>query len=173
MSDRPAPSGEARDHDEGFIHFEVGGKTDELWGELRKKFIKALHALLDSTIDFKRRTTVREEAKEFSSALLEYARQKLAKAGYENVLMDAQVQVLYAEREKKRAETRKVDAEARAIEHETAVKELKHCLMLTKAMLIGEDGQEALLLGKQVGEFLETIKEIESEVRPPKEVSEA
>lgn len=144
---------------EGILRIDVVGKSPDTWSSLRSKLLAAIGKVLDSVIDPEHGTTVREEAKKFTSALLDHARARLAKAGLENEKIEAEVAKLYAECESISADARKKHAEAEATEFETAVKRLKLALELTKAMLIGEPGEEAIVFGNQVQALLGVLSE--------------
>lgn len=139
---------------------DVRGKEPNLWKNLRPKLIEKIQKFLDTTMDHERGTTIQEEAKQFTSALLDFARNKLAREGVEVQKIEAEVSEIYAKRVKSLAEADKVSAEAAAIRQRTATKELCTMLAMTRAMLVGEEGEEALLLGKQINEFLGLVREL-------------
>jgi hypothetical protein len=139
---------------------DVRGKKPALWEGLRPKLIAKISAMLDTTIDHQRGTSIGEEAKQFTSALLDYARNKLAREGAEVQKIEAEISEIYANRTRSLAESAKLDAEAEAQRFQTARKELCMALALTKAMLVGEIGEEALLLGKQIDAFLDVVREL-------------
>ncbi|MBK7391133.1 MAG: hypothetical protein IPI23_19310 [Bacteroidetes bacterium] len=58
---------------------------------------------------------------------------------------------------------KKLHAEAKAIEFDTALKKLKLSLKLTKALIVGKEGQEAIVITKQIDTFLEAIEAFTSE----------
>jgi len=143
-----------------FLRIDVRGKSAKLWKGIRQKLIGAIGRVLDSVIDVQQNTTVREESRRFTSALLEHARERLAKAGLENDKIEGEIYKLYAEREKALAEAHKTKVEGDNIAFELSVKQLRLALGATKAILIGEEGQEALLLGQQIDTFLEILREL-------------
>lgn len=146
-----------------FIKVEVQGKDSLLWGNLQPKLMEAIHHFLDTVIDHKNDSTIREEAQKFTSALLDYGKQKLQKAGLENEKIIAEVNLMYSQREKEIAETRKLHAEAASIELNTSMKKLKLGLIGMKAMMIGNAGEEEFIFLKHIDEFISVIREIESE----------
>jgi hypothetical protein len=142
------------------LRVDVRGKSQELWAGLRSKLMAKVQEVLNSTLDHKRGTTVREEAREFTAALLDFAKAKLQMPVVEVEKAAAEVAKLYAERQKELAEADKIHAEADAIRLETNIRELTLTLALTKAMLVGEPGEEAVLLGRQVDAFLEAVRDL-------------
>lgn len=140
-----------------YLKEETAGKSPELWNSLREKVLQAVHNFLDITIDGVDNKTIREEAKEFSHALLKYGKDKLEKAGLENDKILAEIDLLYSQKEKALAEARKLNAEAQKAEFENAVRQLQLSLKMTKVMLVGEPGGEALILVKSVEQFIKIL----------------
>jgi len=122
-----------------------------------------INKFLDSTIDFEKRTSVRDEAKKLVSLTLNFAEEKLKKPGIENQKMLAEVDEIYSNIEKNKAEVKKIYAEASSIELETALKKLKLALKLSKALMIGKEGNECIIINKQIDAFLEAIEAYTSE----------
>ena len=144
-----------------YVQFDVSGKDQLLWQKLRPKLIQALSDFLDTVVDYEKGSTIREEAKKISTALLNHAKARLAHAGYENEKLEAEVEYLYAQAEREYAEARKQRAEASALEFATSVRKLRLILGGTKAMLVGDTGREALLVGQQIDAFLQVVSEME------------
>lgn len=144
-----------------FVKIELEGKDNNLWKNLQSKLIGVINNFLDSVIDHKNESTIREEAKKFTSALLDYGKNKLEKAGLDNEKIVAEVDLLYSQKEKQFAEARKLHAEADLIELQTNVKKLKIALSSMKLLMIGEANNEEIIFLKQIDVFLQTIKEIE------------
>ena len=142
------------------MRVDVRGNSPELWTNLRSKLMEKVQQLLDSTLDHNRGTTVREEAKEFTTALLDFAKAKLQMPVVEIEKASAEISKIYAERQKELAEADKLHAEADLIRLNTHIRELTLTLGLTKVMLVGESGEEAILLGKQVDAFLEVVRDL-------------
>ncbi|MBF9251742.1 hypothetical protein I2I11_00400 [Pontibacter sp. 172403-2] len=140
-----------------FLKVETAGKSPELLSSLKEKMLQAIHSFLDITIDGVDNKTIREEAKEFSHALLKYGKDKLEKAGFENDKIRTEIDFLYSQKEKEFAEARKLNAEARKAEFENAISQLQLSLKITRVMLISESGEEALVLVKDVEQFIEIL----------------
>ncbi|RPJ49276.1 MAG: hypothetical protein EHM19_00735 [Candidatus Latescibacterota bacterium] len=145
----------------GLLRVDVSGRTEGLWAVLRGKLIDAIVTTLDTVIDHKRGTTVRDEAREFSSALLEYARQRLARPEKENAEIEARIALLFSEREYNIERARSERARADAQELENAMRKLRVALSLTRAFLAGEEGEEVLFLGSKLDDLLKAIGEAE------------
>src|SRR5215510_12105862 len=99
-----------------FVRVDVRGKTTELWQSLRPKLIQAMNEVLDAVIDDEQGTTVRDEMKQLTTALLDYAKANLARPGLENERIEAEIRRLYGQMEIDRAEARKKHAEADTLE---------------------------------------------------------
>lgn len=163
MSDHSfLPSGDEYSKPESMriARVDVRGKSAKLWSEIRPKLIAKISKFLDTTIDHERETTIREEAKAFTSTLLDCLRNKLAREGAEVGKIEAEISEIYAKQLKSRAEAEKVSVETESLRRREATRELITMLALTKAMLVGDEGKEALLLGKQIDEFLRLVKEL-------------
>lgn len=145
-----------------WARFDVTGKVPSVWAKLRGKLIERLHTVLDSTLDTKRGTTVKEEFRAFTSALLDAARAKLAKPGLEVQELEAKVEKLFAEKAHELALAEKVSEQAAALRLRNSINELRLDLGMTKALLVGEKGKEALLLGRQATQLLAFLKDLSS-----------
>lgn len=143
------------------IKIDVTGKDSLLFEKLRNRLVEAIDRFLDSAIDYQTGTTVREEAKKLTSLALNFAEEKLKKAGIENQMLLAEIDNKYALAEKSKAEARKLDAETKRIEFEETLKKFSLSLKLTKALILGKEGEEAILLTKQLDLFLEAIQEVQ------------
>lgn len=143
-----------------WLQVQVRGKDPDRWANLRAKFIRRLDKLLDSTLDSARGTTVRDEAKEFTSALLDFASAKLAKPGLEGEKIAAEIGKTFAERQTELARADKTSEEARELRIKNDISELRLMLGATKAVLVGDDSDEAVLFGKAVDAFLSALNEM-------------
>lgn len=138
----------------------VSGKSAQRWSQFRDKLLQTLQVVLDTVLDTEEGTTVRDEAQQFTRALLDYAKAHLARPGLENDKLEAEIRRLFSQSEADRAEARKKNAEAEALEFQTKVRRLRLVLGGAKAMLVGEQGEEAIIFGKQIEEFLQILKEL-------------
>ncbi|MDN5200168.1 hypothetical protein QQ008_02320 [Fulvivirgaceae bacterium BMA10] len=125
--------------------------------------IQVVKEFLDFTIDHENKSTIKDEARVFTTALLDYAKQKLAKPGIDNQKTLAEIEEIYARRQRELAEARKTNAEAEKIEFETSIRKLKVALGSAKVLLIGKQGGEEILFLKQIDNFLDVLKEFELE----------
>lgn len=143
------------------LRIQVTGRSPDLWLRFRTKFIEAIDGLLDSVVDHDKGTTLREESRKFQSALLDLARARLARAGLENERIEAEIRKLYAQMENETAQARRVNAEADAIEFKTSLARLRLVLGAAKAMLMGEEGEESIILAKRLDAMLTEARRIE------------
>lgn len=144
-----------------YLKVDVSGQSEDLWSNMRVKLINTINKFLDTTIDSKNHSTIREEAKEFTSKLLKHAKDKLERAGLENEKIVAEIDSLYSARQREFAQTRKLNAEASEIELSVSIKKLKLSLGLTKAILIGEAKNEDIVFVKQIDSFIQILKDFE------------
>lgn len=145
---------------EEIIKIVVSGDDEDLFKKLRKKLLDKMDSFLDTTVDYKKGTTIKEEAKELISLGLDFSKQKLKKAGIENEKLNAEIDEAYSRREKNKAETRNIDADTREKNFNQSIREFRAYLIFTKAILIGKQGEEAVILTKQIEVFLEAVNEI-------------
>lgn len=143
-----------------WIRFDVEGGDPRRWDKLREKFSARLRELLDTTVDHRNGKTVRDEAKEFTGALLDFAKAKLSKPGLEAEKTAADIAKTFAERQTQLAVAEKTSQEARSTRIDNDIKELKITLGATRAMIVGDTSEEAILFGKQLDSFLSSLREI-------------
>jgi len=158
------PEGQASDN--AYLRIDVMGKSPKSWAELRAKLLSSLYKLIDDISEGQGCSWFEARAAEFSRAILDYAKAKLARPGIENEKTLAEVGDLYAERERKLAETRRIHAQADAQELETELKRLTIALKMTKVMLVGDPGDEAMLFGRQIDGLLAAVDQVRGESKP-------
>lgn len=156
MSEDPRNSGQKKQ----IARIDVRGKDPRRWEQVRERLVVRISAMLDATLDHEDNTTVREEAKKFTSHMLEFARQRLQREGLENDKIEAEVSRIYAERTRELAEADRLSAEANEKRRKTALAELCAQLCMAKILIIGDQGEEAVLFGQQIDEFLRLVKEM-------------
>lgn len=142
------------------VKITLGGKDENLFERLRSKLIDAIDQFLDTAIDYQSGSTIKDETKKFASLALNFAEEKLRKAGIENHKLIAEIEERYSIAEKNKAEARKVNAEANKIEFDQSIKKLTLSLKLSKAIILGEEGKEAIVLTKQIDLFLGALEEM-------------
>lgn len=142
-----------------FIEVEVEGKDKKTWQNLKAKLIETINKSLDTVINYDNQSTIRDEAKEFTIALLNHAKAKLNRAGVENDKIIAEIELTYSQRSKELAEARKINAEAQAIEFKNAVNNLRLSLSGMKALLIGENDNTDIVFLNQIDFLLNSISE--------------
>jgi hypothetical protein len=144
---------------EGFAGFGLSGKDPVKWAEFRQSLLVQVQVLFEGLArDQPGSGWLKEQAKEFGALALDCAKAHLRKPGLDAAKVEAEVAKLYAEREKALAEARKAHADARSKELDNTIRELRLCLGFTKAMLVGEQGDEVILLGMQLDAMIEAVK---------------
>ena len=162
MSQELTPSQEKLEkHPSDYVQVNVRGLDPTKWQQFRGTLIKTVMDICSGLSDVANSGKLREEARDISLAALDYAKAKLEKPGLENAKIEAEIREKYAEIEKKHAETRKVSAEADKADYENTVRKLKLSLGMAQVLLMGEDGDEAILFSLQIEQFLRIMKELE------------
>lgn len=138
----------------------VSGADSVLWNKLRNKLIQVLDRSLDTIINYDTGATIKDEAKEFSSAVIQFGKEKLKKASIENDKINAEIEEIYTKIKKEKAETRKINAEADQINLDNQIKAIRITLGSAKALLIGSADNEDILFVKKVDAFLDVLKEL-------------
>lgn len=138
----------------------LSGSDPILWEKLRSKLLLVLDKSLDTIINYDTGATVREEAREFTSAFIQYGKDKLKKASIENDKLNAEIEEIYTKINRENAEIRKINAEADKINLDNKIRALKISLGSAKALLIGSENKEDILFVKRVNAFLEAINDV-------------
>lgn len=136
------------------------GVDSSLFANLKEKLISMVNKVLDASVDVNTGLTVREELQKFSSLGIQYAEAKLKKASIDNDRTISQIAESYSLIEKNKAESRMINATAKALEFEQSLKELSFTLKMTKALIIGNQGEEAIVFTKQIDVFLDVINSL-------------
>jgi hypothetical protein len=142
---------------EGFAGFQVTGRSPGLWLKLRSQFVAKVEQLVEQDAGL---GWLQEQAKEFGTLALEHAKARLRREGAEVEKIEAEVAKLFAEKEKVFAEARKTNAEARSLEIKNSMMELRVALGFTRAMLIGDPTEEAVVFGQQIDAMIDALKAV-------------
>lgn len=158
----PAGDGdEAPTERQGLAGFQLTGKDPEKWAKFRDELFIKFQGLFDQMAEESPESHwLRDQAKEFGALTIDFAKGHLRKPGLEAAKIEAEVADLYASREQKIAAARKIHAESRAVETENKVRDLRITLSMFRAMLIGEKGDEAILIGRQIDYMIEALKAV-------------
>lgn len=124
-------------------------RLSNLGTSIGTKLQMALNHVLDSVVDTKRQTTVREEAQALIAESIQHLKDRLKKQGLENEEILARVTRLLAEAEKERAQAAKTRAETEMLEFGLIIKKLRLLMEVQKA-LINDD----------LDSFIGTLKEL-------------
>ncbi len=124
-------------------------RLSDLGGGIGGRLQLALNHVLDSVIDTKQKTTVREEAQNVISESIQHLKERLKKQGLENEETAASVTKLLAEAEKEKAIAAKTRAEAEKLEFATIVKKLRLLLEVQRA-----------IEHEKVDDFLDVLREM-------------
>lgn len=100
-------------------------KLDGFWQNLGPRLQGALDHVLNSVIDQKQKSTIREEAQNLISESITSLKDRLKKTGLENEELAAKVTKFLAEAEKEKSIAAKTRAETEALEFQTIVKKLR------------------------------------------------
>lgn len=146
-----------QDEEERFLEVRVRGKNPVLFAAMRLKFLEKAQEMLDTVINFDTNATMRDEAKKFSSELLNYAHETLRKKGYENIKILEEINKMQAESNRQYAEIRKLNAESRAIELKNMISELKLSIGMIKVFAHNENDEASILFMKNIEDFYQFI----------------
>lgn len=161
MSEHPEPKPTHTPGDPGYQHFQLTGKNPEAFAQARDKLLAWFNQLLDKQLDPIAGTTVRDETQEFIHESLNFLKAKLKKADFENEKIQAETLERFTAAKENLAKARKTSAEAHALELDNMIKDLKIRLTLTKAIVLQDKGEAAILFGRDIDALLNAIKEIE------------
>jgi hypothetical protein len=140
-----------------FLRIEVSGEDGELWKKLRSKLVQAITNFLEFEIDPIKHSSIKEEAQKFTSALLDYGKSKLNKPGIDNDKTLAEIEEIYGKVQKTRAEARKINAEASAIELQNVIRKLKIALGAARVLMVGSPEAETVLFLKEIESFKQLL----------------
>lgn len=136
-------------------------KMDSFLKDFWTKINIAIEQVLDSVIDPKHGTTVREEAQDLTSQALDFLKAKLQTPGLENEEIAARITKLLTEAEKEKETTRKTRAEAEQIELSNFIKKLRLVLEAQK-VLYGNGKEKYDPVIARIDTFLNALKELTS-----------
>jgi len=112
--------------------------TDSPAGGLLPRLQGALEALLDTVVDNRSRTTVREEAQELLAQSIQHLKDRLNRPGLENEEIGARAAKLLADAEVSKATAAKTHAEAGEIELRTLARRIRLVIEAERAIAAGE-----------------------------------
>jgi hypothetical protein len=137
----------------------LSGADTVLWEKMKPKLLIALDKFLDTVINYDTGASIKQEAQEFTSAMIKYGKAKLEKASIENDKLNAEIEEIYTRIKKDKAETRKINAVADRINFDNQIRALKVSLGGAKALMIGSRNEEDILLVKRLDAFFDVINE--------------
>lgn len=145
------------------LRVDLRGKDPAKYDAIRDTLFARLKELLEMPLSGQKGDAVRREGEELSKRTLDYAKAKLEQPRADVEKTYAEVAKLYSERNRNDAEANKLNAEAEAMRLDTHIRQLKLTIGATKAFLVGDTGEEALLLGEQCEAFLDVLAELSEE----------
>ena len=113
-------------------------QLEGFWQDMEPRLQTALDHVLDSVIDHKKQTTIREEAQVLISESITNLKERLKKMGLENEELAAKATKLLAEAEKDKSIAARTRAETEALEFQTIVKKLRLLIEAQRAMAQNE-----------------------------------
>lgn len=142
------------------VRIELTGVDENLFAALKGKLIAMINKVLESSIDAATGLTLKEEIQKFTSLGLQYAEAKLKKASIENEMLISNIQEKYSQIEKNKAETRILNANAKALEFQQSLKELSFTLKMTKVLITGNGDEESVIFVRQIDSFIEVVNSL-------------
>ena len=131
------------------LKLDVEGKNSAIWEKCKDSLMEMVTKILDAQLHRDGKTTV-EEFKRASSNLLDFANSKLERPVIENQKLLTEIDLMLATESKSRAETRKINAEAEAIEISNLEKKFKIAIGAATVLARLEKNQEGLLFCKDM-----------------------
>lgn len=123
---------------------------------LRGRMVEALEGLLDTVVDVRRRTTVREELGDAGAGLLDHLRERLAAPGVENARVEADT-ALILEKARDLRERRHADLELSGLEAERrALENLDTKITLVERLIASAERLEPNALVRLYADFQPT-----------------
>jgi len=136
-----------------FVKVDLVGNDDFTWSKLKSKLTQTLFELLDTKINTNSGATVSDEIQRITTNVIEFANAKLERPSIENQKLLAEIEQILANKAKKLAETRKINAEAEKIELDNIAQKLKIALGLAKVLANSTSDPEAIIFIKNIEEF--------------------
>ncbi|HMG16304.1 MAG TPA: hypothetical protein VK590_12690 [Saprospiraceae bacterium] len=137
------------------------GKDTALFKRMRKKLFIAFNKIMDATIDLDNNSTIRDEIPKITTLGLNYIKEKLKRPGIENEKYLAEIEEIYSNIDKNKADARKTNAESRQLEFDQRLKEFITIIKFSKAFCLGQENKESWIFTKEIEAFLEVVNEIE------------
>jgi hypothetical protein len=128
-----APSRGAKNRPTG-----IQKRIDAFLSDVSVKLEHAVNQVLDSVVNPRKKTTVRDEAEELIDESLGYLKSKLKKAGLENEEIGARIAKMLAEADRDQKQARKNQAEADQIEFNTLIRKLRLVLAAHRTLSFGD-----------------------------------
>lgn len=141
-----------------FIKVQLEGIDTKLWANAKTKLMESLQSVLDFKINPADDQTTRDEIHRATKNLFNYANAKLEKATIENHKLSAEIDLLLSEAAKARSESRKIAAEAEAIELGNINKKLRLALGAARLIAKAEGNEEALLFCNEFQRLCEMLQ---------------
>ena len=131
-------------------------KLESFMKDIGPRLENAMEQVMNSVLDPKKGTTVREEAQDIIHESISHLKDRLKKTGLENEEISARITKLLAEAERERAQTRRLNAECDQMEFLLMVRKLK--LVLEAQRLFYIDSGEAIET-RQLSAFIGILNE--------------
>nr|WP_121269854.1 hypothetical protein [Pedobacter schmidteae] len=131
------------------LKVDVEGNDSAIWEKCKASLMEIVTKILEAQIHKDGKTTA-DEIKRASSNLLDFANAKLERPTIENQKLLTEIDLMLANESKTRAETRKIDAEAEAIELGNLEKRFRIAIGAATVLAGLEKNQEGLLFCKDL-----------------------
>lgn len=131
-------------------------KLGQFLQDIRPKLQQAVSQIMDTVIDAKHGTSVRQEAQDIISESIAHLKSRLQKTGLENEEVVARITKLMAEAEKDRAQSRKTTAETEQLEFLIMVRKLKLVLEAQRLFHSGAADEDEV---KRMDGFIHILRE--------------
>ena len=124
--------------------------------DLLPKLQTTINRILDSVLDTKKGTTIKDEALDILKESISYLKEQLKQKGLQNEEITARVSKLLAEAENQRATARKIRAESEQLEFMNTIRKLLLVLEAQLIMVVDENSNDA----QQLKGLIEVLKDV-------------
>ena len=146
---------------QNFIKIDLIGLNETLFENLRGHLIAKINDVLDCSTRDDNGVSIKSLMEKHISSGSNNSTPSQYSPGVSNYKVFSEIKEKFSQIERSKAEARKINAEAKSLEFEQKLKELKLTFKMTKSLLIGQQGEEAIAFTKQLESFVEIIDSLQ------------
>ena len=141
-----------------YLRVDVRGVSADRWAALREELLDEIKAVLGSLDDKDLSAWFEEKAEKLNNLTLDIATQQMQTSHPDAARMAEEVQRKFAKREREQIKHTREMQEIKRQNDREAIRKLTLRLKLTRAIVVGEQGDEAILFGNQLTEMIDTLE---------------